>query len=155
MSHAHSHGGVTGVRAANTLEILSWLTREHLCMSRVDLANIHSLCANAQEGNTSLILAIKKYAEAKDDDSALQARQTTEALIAATASAGALDVQVDPRTCGASCTRSGGGADAGLRVCMSRDHTMIQKFVGTRVSQRSQRSCWPVAWGCRIWWRSF
>ena len=144
MSHAHSHGGFTGVRAANTLEILSWLTREHLCMSRVDLANIHSLCAYAQEGNTSLILAI-----IRDNDA------TAEALIAATASAGALDVQVDPRTCGASCTRSGGGADAGLRVCMSRDHTMIQKFVGTRVSQRSQRSCWPVAWGCRIWWRSF
>ena len=86
MSHAHSHGGVTGVRAANTLEILSWLTREHLCMSRVDLANIHSLCAYAQEGNTSLILAI-----IKDNDA------TAEALIAATASAGALDVQVGRR----------------------------------------------------------
>ena len=86
MSHAHSHGGFTGVRAANTLEILSWLTREHLCMSRVDLANIHSLCAYAQEGNTSLILAI-----IKDNDA------TAEALIAATASAGALDVQVGRR----------------------------------------------------------
>jgi hypothetical protein len=86
VSHAHSHGGFTGVRAANTLEILSWLTREHLCMSRVDLANIHSLCAYAQEGNTSLILAI-----IKDNDA------TAEALIAATASAGALDVQVGGR----------------------------------------------------------
>ena len=86
MSHAHSHGGVTGVRAANTLEILSWLEREHLCMSRVDLANIHSRCAYAQEGNTSLILAI-----IKDNDA------TAEALIAPTASAGALDVQVGRR----------------------------------------------------------
>ena len=101
MSHAHSHGGVTGVRAANTLEILSWLTREHLCMSRVDLANIHSLCAYAQEGNTSLILAI-----IKDNDA------TAEALIAATASAGALDVQVGGRGQGGGGARgAGGGAD--------------------------------------------
>ena len=48
-------------------------------MSRVDLANIHSRCAYAQEGNTSLILAI-----IKDNDA------TAEALIAPTASAGAL-----------------------------------------------------------------
>ena len=61
---------------------------------------------------TSLILAIKKYAEAKDDDSALQARQTTEALIAATASAGALDVQVGGRGQGGGGARgAGGGAD--------------------------------------------
>ena len=94
MSHAHSHGGVTGVRAANTLEILSWLTREHLCMSRVDLANIHSLCAYAQEGNTSLILAMS-VSEGRGESQGHH--EAAEALIAPTASAGALDVQVRER----------------------------------------------------------
>ena len=70
-------------------------------MSRVDLANIHSLCAYAQEGNTSLILAI-----IKDNDA------TAEALIAPTASAGALDVQVGGRGQGGGGARgAGGGAD--------------------------------------------
>ena len=63
-------------------------------------SNCRSRCANAQDGNTSLLLAIKKYEEDADN---VQARQTVEALIAPTASAGALDVQVDPPTCGAYC----------------------------------------------------
>ena len=62
-------------------------------MSRVVRVNDHSyvdcgwaLCGYAQNGDTNLIEALKKGHEA-----------TAEALVAATASAGTLDVQVDGR----------------------------------------------------------
>ena len=54
-----------------------------------------------QEGNTSLILAIEEWPAAATPEQFLaiegKKEPTAEALVAATASAGALDVQVDGR----------------------------------------------------------
>ena len=82
----------TCLRGCTKTRGVFWLACE-TGMSRVVRVNDHSyvdcgwaLCGYAQEGNTSLMLAMKEGHEA-----------TAEALIAATASAGALDVQVDGR----------------------------------------------------------